>query len=203
MKKVRWETMLPDELLEEIERCPVCYMAYGLAEPHGPYNALGLDWLKAQGLLERAAREHGGVVAPPCCWHVQERPEFDWCGKNGVPQSLCSSIPPDLWLRMALYQIRAIDARGFRAAILITGHYGGVENDLRLLCECYMLRTRSPLRLFAAADWEVIALEGVGGDHAGRTETSQLMCLHPDLVDMSREVEGWPTGRWCGAMGSW
>jgi len=65
--KVKWEEMHPDELLAAIATHPVCYMAYGLAEPHGAYNALGLDWLKAYALCERAARTHGGVVAPPFC----------------------------------------------------------------------------------------------------------------------------------------
>ncbi len=102
-KKVKWEEMFPDELLEAIEDCPACYMAYGLAEPHGAYNALGLDWLKAYALCERAARAHGGVVAPPFCWHVQERPEFDWPRKRGTQQSLCSSIPADLFLRTVLH----------------------------------------------------------------------------------------------------
>ena len=32
---------------EAIRQVPVCYLAFGLAEPHGAYNALGLDWLNA------------------------------------------------------------------------------------------------------------------------------------------------------------
>ena len=116
-RTVRWEEMLPDELLDAIRAHPVCYLAYGLAEPHGAYNALGLDWLKAHALVERAALAHGGVVAPPFAWHVQERASFDWFGDRGVRQPLCSSIPEDLYLRMVLYQIRAVDARGFRALL--------------------------------------------------------------------------------------
>ena len=160
--KVKWEEMFPDELLAAIRERRVCYMAYGLAEPHGAYNALGLDWLKAYELVLRAARTHGGVVAPPFAWHIQERPEFhdEWLARVGVTQPLCSSIPTDLFLRMVLYQIRAIDARGFHAAILVTGHYGGLERYIRLLCEYYTLRTGSPLKLHAIADWEAICLEG-------------------------------------------
>lgn len=199
-RKVRWEEMLPDELLEAIGNCPVCYCAYGLAEPHGAYNALGLDWLKAQALAERAAREHGGVAAPPFAWHVAERPFFPWLEANGIKQSLCSSIPEDLFLRMVLYQIRAIDARGFRAGILITGHYGGLENDIRLLCEYYLLRSGSPLRLHAAADCEFIRFENYHGDHAGLCETSQLLALRPELVDLSRREDASPSGPWAGTV---
>ena len=75
-RKVRWEEVFPDELHQKIEDEPVCYLAYGLAEPHGPYNALGLDWLKARALVEQTAQRHGGVVAPSFAWHIQERREF-------------------------------------------------------------------------------------------------------------------------------
>lgn len=196
--KVRWEEMLPDEFLQLRDRCPICYMAYGLAEPHGAYNALGLDFLKARALLERAAREHGGIVAPPFAWHVQERPQFDWMAWRGVKQPACSSIPEDLFLRTVLYTVRAIDARGFRVGILVTGHYGGLENDIRLLCEYYLRRSGSPLRLHACADWELIRFEDYRGDHAGVCETSQLMSLRPELVDLSRTESGSPTGPWAG-----
>jgi len=191
--KVRWEEMFPDELYRKIRDEPVCFLAYGLAEPHGPYNALGLDWLKAHALAERAAQIHGGVVAPPFAWHIQERPEFHddgkghgWLPSAGVKQPLCSSIPSDLFYRMVFHQIRDVDARGFQAAVLITGHYGGLEKTMRLICEYYTRRTESPLQLHALADWESIQHEDFRGDHAGICETSQLMALCPSLVDLER-----------------
>lgn len=196
--KVRWEEMFPDELVEAIARRPVCYAAYGLAEPHGAYNAIGLDWLKAQALVEMAAREHGGVVAPPCAWHIHERQIFPWFEDEGVARPLSSSIPADLFLQMVLHQVRVIDARGFRAGILVTGHYGGVEQDMRLLCDYYLRRTGSPLRLWVGADWELIRFEEYHGDHGGICETQQLMALRPDLVDLSRTDRESPTGPWIG-----
>ena len=39
------------------------YFAYGLCEPHGPHNALGLDTLKAHAIACRVARARGGIVA--------------------------------------------------------------------------------------------------------------------------------------------
>ncbi len=190
--------MFPDEMLEAIAKRPVCYCAYGLAEPHGNYNALGLDWIKAQTLVERAAQMHGGVVAPPVAWHIAERPFFDFFGSCGIKQSLCSSIPEDLFFRMLLYQIRALDARGFRVGILITGHYGGLEDDMRLLADYYIRRTGSPIQLAALADWEVIRFENYHGDHAGICETSQLMALRPDLVDLKRRENSSGSGPWAG-----
>ena len=192
--------MLPDEFVDARDRFSVCWMAYGLAEPHGAYNALGLDWLKSQALVERAAETHGGIVAPPMCWHIQERPEFHDDGKGhgwlcdaGVLEPLASSIPPDLFYRMLFHHIRAFDARGFHAAVLVTGHYGGVEQAMRLACEYYLRRTGSPLRLLAIADWECIdAASPYHGDHAGICETSQLMALRPGLTDLARRAAAHP-----------
>ncbi|MDD5679500.1 MAG: creatininase family protein [Kiritimatiellae bacterium] len=192
-RKVRWEEMFPDEFLAIRQAAPVCYLAYGLAEPHGAYNALGLDWLKAQGLVERAARTYGGIVAPPFAWHLTDLPGFHddgqgvgWFVDAGVKQSLASGIPPELFYRMMLYQIRAVDARDFQAAILVTGHYGGVERDMRILAEFYLRQTRSPLRLTVVTDGELIRHDRYRGDHAGVTETSQLASIRPDLVDLGR-----------------
>jgi creatinine amidohydrolase/Fe(II)-dependent formamide hydrolase-like protein len=194
--KIRWEEMLPHEFVETRDRCPVCYMAYGLAEPHGAYNALGLDWIKAYKLVEAAATTHGGMIAPPLAWHMQEIPEFHddgqgngWLCEVGVKQPLASSLPADLFYRMVFYNLRAMDARGFHAVVLVTGHYGGIEKILRRICEYYLRQTRSPLRVAAIADWECIdrALP-YRGDHAGVVETSQLMALAPGMTDLSRRT---------------
>jgi hypothetical protein len=138
------------------------------------------------------------VVAPPVAWHIAERPGFDFFGSCGIKQSLCSSIPEDLFFRMLLYQIRALDARGFRVGILVTGHYGGLEKDMRLLADYYTRRTGSPIQLAALADWEVIRFENYHGDHAGICETSQLMALQPDLVDLKRRENSSGSGPWAG-----
>jgi len=194
--KANWLEMFPDEFVARRDARPVCYIAYGLAEPHGAYNALGLDELKAQGLIEATVREYGGIAAPPSGWHIQEIPEFHddghghgWLVDVGVQRSLATALPPDLFYRMVLHQIRAIDAAGFHAAVLVTGHYGGLEIVLRRLCDYYTRRSGSPLRLRAIADNEAIDTHlPLRGDHAGPCETSQLMALRPELVDLERRT---------------
>lgn len=190
--KVRWEERFPDELDEALDRCPVVYLTYGLCEPHGLHNAVGLDALKAHAVACRAAEESGGIVAPPSFWHVHEFGyHASWAERAiGDRNPWLTSLPPWLFFKMFLYQLRAVDARGFQAAIVLTGHYGGNEEDLRRVAEVYM--RHSPLKIWAGADWETIEYEDVRGDHAGRCETSQLWALRPELVDMSRLEEGAP-----------
>jgi creatinine amidohydrolase len=50
-RKVQWELMLKHELDEAASNFPAVYIGLGLCEPHGLYNPLGLDALKAHGLI--------------------------------------------------------------------------------------------------------------------------------------------------------
>lgn len=199
-QKVRWEEMFPEEMLDAIEQRPVCYCPYGFAEPHGAYNALGVDWIKMQAICERAAREHGGLVMPPFAWHVSEQAAWNWPRWRGVKQPLASSIPLDLFLHTMMHHLRVVDARGFHVAMVVTGHGGGVEHDIRLLCEYYLRRSGSPLRIFAAGEWEFIHYKGYRSGHAGVVETSQFAALRPELVDLSRKEAKAPRGPWCGTL---
>jgi hypothetical protein len=61
-REVRWERMFPDELERAFRERPVAYLTYGLCEPHGPQNAVGLDALKAHAIACRAARSYGDVL---------------------------------------------------------------------------------------------------------------------------------------------
>ena len=67
--EVRWERMFPDELEAALEACPMVYLPYGLCEPHGWHNAVGMDAIRAHECSCQAAQAHGGIVAPPFYWH--------------------------------------------------------------------------------------------------------------------------------------
>lgn len=185
-EKVRWEEMYPDELRAAQAEYPLVYLPLGLCEPHGPHCALGLDAVKAHELCVRAARRHGGVVAPPFYWHIHESGYHAPWGEEmlGNQNTFMTSLPPWVMLRVFLYQLRAVAARGFRAAIVVTGHYGGNEHDLRLAANVF--ERHHPMRASAWADHELIDHPKYRGDHAGATETSQLWYLRPDLVDIAR-----------------
>ena len=189
-RNVRWEELFPDELDAALASCPVVYLPFGLCEPHGLHNATGLDALKAHALACRAATEHGGIVAPPFFWHVHELGYHAawaaaWIGERNP---WLTSLPPWVLYHLFFYQLRAVAARGFRAALVITGHYGGNEHDFKRVAEVFM--RHSPLRVWAGADYECIEYQEYHGDHAGRCETSQLWSLRPELVDMSRLADG-------------
>ncbi len=191
MTEVRWERMFPDQLEAAIAACPVVYFAYGLCEPHGPQNAVGLDALKAHAICCRAAQEHGGIVAPPDYWHIHEIGLYaSWAAENvGEARSWLTAVPPWIHFKNICYHLRAADALGFHAAILVTGHYGPNWQDLKTLLE--ILQPHFAMQLYGLPDFEANqpGFDGDGkatGDHAGKVETSLLWALEPDCVDVSR-----------------
>jgi creatinine amidohydrolase len=84
------------------------------------------------------------------------------------------------------YHLRAADALGFHAAILVTGHYGPNWEDLKTLLA--VLQPHFAMRLYGLPDFEanVPGYDGKTGDHAGKVETSLLWALEPECVDVSR-----------------
>lgn len=182
---VLWAELFPSELLRRIEHCPVVYLPMGLCEPHGHGAVLGLDTLKAEGLCAAAARRFGGVVAPSLGYHIHETGyHARWLEEVvGEVNPRMTAVPPHVLLHFFLYQLRSFHNAGFRAAVVLTGHAGGNERDLRLAANAFM--RVSPLRVVATTDAELVAGQ-FGGDHAGKYEYSQLLALRPELVDVSR-----------------
>lgn len=185
--KVRWEEMFPDEIEGAVSRCPIVYLPFGCLERHGPHMALGNDAIKAHGICVRTAERFGGVVWPASYLHMggsEVELGRRWLAGMGNPKLWGAFLSPDLFYPLYIALLRQMEMLGFRVAVALTGHYGGLEADMRLIADRFM--RRSPLKVWALADWEAIDYMGVRGDHAGRTETSQLWHLYPDLVDMGR-----------------
>ena len=194
MREVRWERMFPDELEAAFAACPVVFFAYGLCEPHGPQNTLGLDALKAHAVCVAAAKAHGGIVAPPDYWHIHELGLYaSWAAEAvGEARPWLTAVPPWVHFKNVCYHLRAADALGFQAAILLTGHYGPNWEDLKTLLA--ILQPHLAMRVYGLPDFEanepgfggVDGAGGATGDHAGKVETSLLWALEPACVDVSR-----------------
>ena len=183
--KVKWAELLPDEFLERQGQCSIVYLPMGLCEPHGHISAFGLDTIKAEYICEAAAREKGGIVAPTMGYHIHETGyHAPWLEEVlGEANPYFAAVPPHILLHFFLYQLRAFYNAGFRAAIVITGHAGGNQEDLRRVASAFM--EKFPMRIEVRADPELVKGK-YEGDHAGKYEISQLMHIRPELVDMSR-----------------
>ncbi len=189
-REVRWERMFPDELEAAFEKCPIAYLPYGLCEPHGPQNALGMDALRAHSVLCLTARTAGGIVAPPEYWHCHEAGIYgSWaCRKIGEARPWLTAVPPWIFLKNLCYHVRAVDALGFQGTVLFSGHSGPHRKDVPVVLN--ILQSHVSTRIYSLIGMgtdQSRFKDGKGmGDHAGRGETTLLWAVEPDCVDLSR-----------------
>jgi creatinine amidohydrolase len=175
MNKVRYEEMLPHEFEEALARFPVAYVPVGSLEWHGRHLALGNDTLKAYGILLKTAEKYGGVVVPPTYWgHMGH-----W--KPGCHPGLPAEIVDGLYTAI----FRGLVAVGFKAVIGVTGH--DVKEQVDSLQKAVeSISADGGAAGFAMMEGSLYDLPEDRMDHAGHWETSILMYLRPELVEMDR-----------------
>lgn len=188
-REVRWERMFPDELEAAIEEYPIVYLPYGLCEPHGPQNALGMDALRAHSASCVAAHEHGGIVAPASYWHVHEHGmSAIWAYPIiGDVRPWLTAMPVWMFIKNMYYHLRTADSLGFHGAVIFSGHAGPFTEDVPRLLKILQkhMAMRIDITFGLAASSRFDDDKGMGG-HAGRGETSLLWATDPDCVDLSR-----------------
>ena len=206
--EVYYERMRPTQIRTAREACPAVYVPIATLEWHEKHDPLGLDGLKAQGLAERCTREGGGLVFPTLYYGENREGElielFDEyqpaicetmgldpagfaTGYMGRKFSEQSAAYRDLLLHI-LYQARSL---GFRVIVFVAGHYP-LLRCADAACRVFHQECRrsAPSRFipatFSFSDYELVTdVHPDIEDHAGFWETSLLMALFPELVDLN------------------
>ena len=179
-REVRLEFLRPREIEEARAACATIFQPLGTIEWHGVHNVVGVDAVKAHALCVRAAQKGGGVVSPSLYGGVR--------GMN-EPHTFIMDPEDDVFsklLRPWLEQLcREMARDGFRAIIIFTGHYGAAQQIVVRETAVRMSRALGIPVLGTPEYW--LALDaGYMGDHAAWGETSLMMHLFPDTVDLSR-----------------
>ncbi len=203
--KVRYEEMLPHEIVAARTACPVAYVPLGGVEWHGEQNCVGLDTVKIHALAMKCAEAHGGLVMPPLFFgepregHLIEgnprenariAEKMGWPPENFAPGYMRTSRleEDERYLRLLVHVLFQMESIGFRAVVLMAGHYPLLRHA-RAATELYLLDGKS--RAWACTGYELVRDEiPDAGDHAAAWETSLMLALRPDLVDLSRLPAG-------------
>ncbi len=178
-REVRLEFLLPRDIVRAREACPTIFQPLGTIEWHGVHNVVGVDSLKAHALCVRAAQEAGGVVSPTL-----------YGGVGGVDQPHTFIMDPEAnvfsrLLRPWLEQLcREMARDGFRAIIILTGHYGAAQQIVVRETAVRMSRALG-IPVLGTPEYLLAIDARYTGDHAGWGETSLMMHLHPETVDLS------------------
>ncbi len=185
LRKVQWELMLPHEMEAALRDCPTALVPLGTLEWHGVQNALGLDALKAHALCVRAAQAGGGVVLPPLYGGVGGVDQPYTVVMEQEPTLISRLLEP--WLVSLCMELKRL---GFRAIILFTGHYGASQ-QMAVRETAVRQAQRLDLPILGTPEYFLALDAGYVGDHGGVFETSLMLELMPELVELDR-LEGQP-----------
>jgi creatinine amidohydrolase len=172
------------------------FLPLGATEQHGPHLPLGVDVVLPTGVCERVAREVGGLVAPAIPYGYKSQP------RSGGGESFAGTISLDAHTFSLVVRdvIRSLGHHGVRKFVLVIGHFentwpsvegldlglrelrrDGISDVTAMRLEYWDFVDRSTLdRLFPDG------FPGTELEHASLLETSLMLLLRPELVDMSR-----------------
>jgi len=166
---VQMQFMRPGQLEKAIRDFPVVYVPFGLIEWHGRHLPLGNDALKAHAILVKAAEHAGGVVYPPVYFH------------DGFPKQFLIPVLTELFERLK--------KTGFRVILGVSGH--NVQGQIDMIDKA-LAPVVADGTVAGAGLWEITLSQGPesGTDHAAKWETSNMMFLYLDLVDLAALGDG-------------
>lgn len=192
-EKVDYEDLRPHEFQARLKQRPVGYLPLGTLEWHGVHNPLGADFLQARGVFRRAARRFGGIVLPPI-WVAPDRLIVQERGPDLVGVDTTDSTTPHRQMPGSLYWvpkglflmlIESILTQAKRAGFkcLIADGHGPSRKAWAEMVDTW--EKQLEMRLLSASrdfpgTWRTQL------DHAGRNETSILMAVAPERVDLSQ-----------------
>jgi len=175
MRKVQYEEMLPHEFEDALREFPVAYVPVGSLEWHGLHLPMGTDTIKAHGILIKVAQKYGGVVVPGTYWGHMEH----W--KVGCHPGLSADLVDRLYTEI----FEGLITVGFKVIIGVTGH--DVNEQVSSLQKAVDAVSTDKAKGFAMMEFSLNEGDSsVGGDHAAKWETSYIMAVRPDLVDIDR-----------------
>ena len=204
MDTVRYEDLLPHHFRLRLAECPGAYLPLGTLEWHGEHLPLGSDAIISHGLMIKAAEKLGGIVMPPI-YVGPDRSQLQLNGSQLQGMDTADVTTPHrqldgscYWVSEGLFMslidniIEQLKRAGFKV-VFADGHGPSRNSWVNHLIE---REVRFGLKLLGVTkdfrqSWQSQM------DHAAENETSLVMALRPDLVDLSQLPEDksvWPQG---------
>lgn len=177
------------EVEEHLARNPMVLVPVGATEQHGPHAPYGTDYMSAAEVCRRIAPRLDALVAPPLPFGVSG----DHLGYPGFPflsAETMAAVIRDL--------TTSLSAGGFRTIIFVNGHY---TNVIALHAAVLDVGASLPKgsAVFPFTYWDALPPEQLQaflsmevGLHANIGETSVMLALDPELVDMDKAVAEFP-----------
>jgi len=160
----------------------------GALEQHGPHLPLATDQIIATAVAESVASRVGTCVITPSVPVGASSHHLSFAGTASLADETIVATQVDI--------VESLLSHGFRSAYVVTGHAGNSgamtaavnQLDARVVCFADWPSQRDAVHRVAQDE---LGLDpDVVGTHAGHFETSIMMLLAPDLVQLDRIEPG-------------
>jgi creatinine amidohydrolase len=175
--------MTNPELEAFLARSQTVIVPVGSFEQHGPHGPLGTDAIVPTEVARRVAPEVDAAVAPTIHYSLSY-PHEGFTGVVYLRMSTFAALIEDLCAQLS--------TMGFRRIVFLNGHY---DNTYAIAYACAAAaeagRLAEGTRAFPVNYWDGMTAEeaseffdAASGLHANRGETSAVMAINPDWVDL-------------------
>lgn len=155
--------VLPAQQQQLIAKQPICWLPWATLEPRGSHLPCGVAGYIAEAVAEGAARRVGGILYPLLWWDSNDNVE--------------------LFRQLVTARLAAVAAQGFQVAIVI-GLPETTMIDLALIEAAEAAWSQHQLLTLAISPLELV--DETMQDRGALWETSLLLAIHPELVDLSQ-----------------
>lgn len=182
----RWDELTASDWPRALEKASyTAVLPIGVLEKHGPHAPIGSDLIHVREWAGRVTKQEYAVVFPDYfygqIYEARHQP-----GTFALPSRL-------IW-ELLDATCEEIARNGFKKILIVNGH-GGNPNFLRFFVQAQLERPRDYVVYFYDPAPDPTLTEKMdkmrksnpaGDQHAGERETSTLLYLRPDLVQMAR-----------------
>ena len=209
-KKVLYAELTPQEFRDRIADAPIAYLPLGTLEWHGEHLPIGSDGLQSYGFFIHLAREVGGIVLPMLFLGPDRVQKVN--GKELYGMDICKGMPENkrypnqqlagscYWISEEHFRIiieatlKQLRRAGFR--IVVAHGHGPSTGFFQKNAEKWKQKFGLVTFTCWGGEYDRQGL-GIQVDHAAMNETSLVMAMRPELVQMDRLPDvskGWPVG---------
>ena len=181
--------MTNPEVIAFLEQHQTVIIPTGAVEQHGPHGPLLTDVLIPTEIARRVAPRIGALVAPPINYALSY-PHVGFPGMMHIRIPTFMALVEDLCVSFA--------TSGFKRIIFLNGHY---DNTYAIAYGCANAAEKmaKDVKAFPVNYWDGLTAEEIAewsglknGLHANRAETSAVLAINPNLVDMAHANAEFP-----------
>ena len=178
------------------------FLPLGATEQHGHHMAMNVDVVLPTAIAEKVAAEIGGLVAPTIAYGNRSQPRTG--GGPAFPGTI--NITAHTFSLLVKDVICDLHRQKVRRIVVLNGHYeniGPSVEGIELALDAIGRANAADLTMLRIDHWEMVRAEtlakvfpdgypGIELEHASVIETSMMLALRPDLVDLGKALHDGP-----------